>query len=84
MASKIILTKLLCSISSSGFVFGNKVSPKHFTFSAAVSNSLISASYSELSHKFEISSKFSISSRPLPCSAFNVYSISVSTLSKLR
>ena len=66
MAYKIILIKLLCSISSLGFVFGNKLSPEHLTFSAEVSNSSISASSSELSLKFEISSKFSISSRPFP------------------
>ena len=67
-----------------GFVFGNKLLPTHLTYSAEVSNSSISASYSELSHKFEISSKFSISYRPLLYSAFDICSKSVSTLSKLR
>ena len=77
MASKIILIKSLRSIYSSGFVFDSKLSPKHLTFSAEVSNSSISTSSSQVSHEFEISSKFSISGRPLSYSTFHVCSISV-------
>ena len=71
--------KLLCSVSSFSLDFGIKLSLNFFTFSAELSKSSISSSSSELSHKFEISSKFSIS-----YSSVNVSSISATTLLKVQ
>ena len=78
------LIKLLCTVSSSELDCGSKLSLKVFTFSDDLLKSSISGSFSELSHKFEISSKFSILYRPFSYSAFNVSSISVSTLLNQR
>ena len=66
------------------FVLGKSVSLKFSIFSFAFLKSSVSNSSYELSHKCDISSKFSISSRRLSYSSFKVCSISVSTLLKVR